>query len=80
MAEVRRVRSNQQIKWHGELVFVSEALVGELVAITERKDGWLVTFGPVPLGLLRPHQLTLDRLPPVPLGSPQEALVTDVRG
>ena len=78
MAEVRRVRSNGQIKWRGELVFVSEALVGELVGITEHQDAWLVSFGPIPLGLLRPNHVTLDRLPPGPLGSPQEASVTDV--
>ena len=78
MTEVRRVRSNGQIKWRGELVFVSEALVGELVGITEHQDAWLVSFGPIPLGLLRPNHVTLDRLPPGPLCSPQDAFVTDV--
>jgi putative transposase len=64
LIEVRRVRSNGQIKWHGELVFVSEALIGELVGITEDKDGWLVSFGPIPLGLLYPHRSSLSPLPP----------------
>ena len=59
---VRRVRSNGQIKWRGELVFVSEALVGELVGVTERQAHWLVSFGPIPLGRLRPHQKALERL------------------
>ncbi len=64
LTEVRRVRSNGQIKWRSELVFVSEALIGELVGITEDKDAWLVSFGTIPLGLLRPHHNSLDRLPP----------------
>jgi len=64
LTEVRRVRSNGQIKWRGELVFVSEALIGELVGITEEKDAWLVSFGPIPLGLLRVHSSCLERLPP----------------
>lgn len=63
LTEVRRVRSNGQIKWHGELVFVSEALIGELVGITEDKDAWLVSFGPIPLGLLYPHRSSLSLLP-----------------
>ena len=64
LTEVRRVRSNGQIKWRGGLVFVSEALVGEMVGITEDKDGWLVSFGPVPLGLLHPHRSSLSSPPP----------------
>jgi len=60
-AQARRVRSNGQIKWRGQLVFISEALVGELVAVTEQANGWLVSFGHIPLGLLHPHKSTLDR-------------------
>lgn len=63
------MRSNGQIKWRGELVFVSEALTGEMVGITETKDGWLVSFGPIPLGLLYPHHTSLVPPPPnQPLG------------
>ncbi|MEO3434562.1 integrase core domain-containing protein [Inquilinus sp. CAU 1745] len=57
---VRRVRSNGEIKWGGELVFVSEALVGEPVGITETESGaWLVRFCDVDLGLIdrRTHKL-----------------------
>ena len=61
--QVRRVRSNGQIKWQGELVFITEALIGELVGITELQNAWLVSFGPIPLGLLHPHKATLDRCP-----------------
>jgi putative transposase len=64
LTEVRRVRSNGQIKWRGELVFVSEALIGEMVGITEDKDTWLVSFGPIPLGLLYTHCSSLSPLPP----------------
>lgn len=64
MTEVRRVRSNGQIKWRGELVFVSEALVGEMVGITEDKDARLVSFGPISLGLIYPHCTSLSPLPP----------------
>ena len=78
MAEVRRVRSNGQIKWRGGLVFVSEALVGELVGITEHKDAWLVSFGPILLGLLRPRKTTLEPLPHLILSHNQEVLVTHV--
>lgn len=78
MVEVRRVRSNGQIKWRGELVFVSEALVGELVGITEHKDAWLVSFGPIPLGLIRPRHQTLEPLPPVLLRNPEGVIVTHV--
>ena len=47
-----------------QLVFVSEALVGELVGITEQQHGWLVSFGPIPLGLLQPQRASLERLSP----------------
>ena len=76
LTEVRRVRSNGQIKWRGELVFVSEALIGELVGITEDKDGWLVSFGPITLGLLCPHRSSLTPLPPSHLIHPHRRSVT----
>jgi len=75
LTEVRRVRSNGQIKWHGELVYVSEALIGELIGVTEDKDGWLVSFGPIPLGLLYQHQPSLSPLPPNhPAYSPRKSV------
>lgn len=50
---VRRVRTNGEIKWHSELVYVSSALIGEPVGIEEGEDGlWQVRFGPVLLGML----------------------------
>jgi putative transposase len=75
---IRRVRSNGQIKWQGELVYISETLVGELVGITEDKEGWLVSFGPIPLGLLYPHRLSLSPLPPTYIDNVYLKSVTDV--
>lgn len=51
---VRRVRSNGEIKWGGELVFLGEALVGEPVglAATDQDGLWLVSYGPVALATI----------------------------
>jgi transposase InsO family protein len=51
--QVRRVRSNGEIKWRGRRVFLSEALIGEPVGIVETDDGLhTVNYGPVSLGRL----------------------------
>jgi len=48
---VRRVRSNGEIKWHGELIFISDVLVGEPVACEETDAGnWCLRYGPIELG------------------------------
>jgi hypothetical protein len=60
-ALVRRVRSNGEIKWRGGRVFVSEALVGEAVALTEGLLGYEVSFGRVLLGRLDPSGERLIR-------------------
>jgi putative transposase len=50
---VRRVRSNGEIKWGGNLVFVSDALIGELVGVAETEAGdWIVRFINVDLGII----------------------------
>jgi transposase InsO family protein len=50
---VRRVRSNGEIKWGGDLIFLSEALVGEPVGVAETEDGhWIVHFADHPLGII----------------------------
>jgi hypothetical protein len=50
---VRRVRSNGEIRWGGEFVFISEALIGESVGIAETEAGdWLVRFADIDLGLI----------------------------
>ncbi len=75
---VRRVRSNGQIRWGGDMIFVSEALVGELIGVDEGADGWVVSFGPIPLGMLRAGGRSLERLPAV--GFPMGEFVTHVPG
>jgi transposase InsO family protein len=37
--QVRRVRSSGEIMWKGDLLFISEALVGELIGIAELETG-----------------------------------------
>jgi putative transposase len=50
---VRRVRSNGEIKWAGEHIFISQVLTGELVAIAETEDGdWRVSFADIELGIV----------------------------
>ena len=50
---VRRVRTNGEIKWQGQLVYLSEALCGEPVALTPQDDRfWTIRYGPLQIGLL----------------------------
>jgi putative transposase len=50
---VRRVRPTGEVRWGGDLIFVSEALGGEPVGIMETADGdWLVRFCGVDLGII----------------------------
>ncbi len=50
---VRRVRPTGEIKWGGELVFLSQALAGEPVGIAETQDGdWIVRFCDITLGII----------------------------
>ncbi len=37
--DVRRVRSSGEIMWKGEFLFISQALVGELIGIAELETG-----------------------------------------
>lgn len=51
--QVRRVRSNGEIKWLGGKVFVSAALIGEPVGIAEMEEGsHILHYGPILLGYL----------------------------
>jgi putative transposase len=51
--QVRRVRSNGEIKWKGEFVFIGEALVDELVGVAERETGdYVVRFCDLDIGLI----------------------------
>ena len=50
---VRRVRSSGEIKWGGDLIFVSEALVGEPIGVAETEVGdWIVRFADIDLGII----------------------------
>jgi putative transposase len=65
--QVRRVRSSGEIKWAGQWLFVSEALVGELVSFEIVGDGCsILRFGSLELGFYseRDKRLHLDRVRP----------------
>jgi putative transposase len=50
---VRRVRPTGEIKWRGDLVFVSGAVAGEPVGIAETENGnWIVRFCDLDLGVI----------------------------
>jgi putative transposase len=50
---VRQVRRNGEIKWNGELVFVSQVLVGEPVGVEETENGeWRVRYADIELGFI----------------------------
>jgi putative transposase len=49
--QVRRVKANGQIQWRGGLIFLSEAVRGEVVGLAETPHGdWTVRFLDVELG------------------------------
>jgi putative transposase len=51
--EVRRVRHNGEIKWQGQTIYISEALIGEPVGLCEYDAaGWTVSYGPIVLGTI----------------------------
>jgi len=55
---VRRARSNGEIRWRGELIYLTVALKGEPVGIEETEEGhWRVSYGPVLLGTIDKGQL-----------------------
>lgn len=61
--EVRRVRSNGQIKWKGERIFIAESLIGELIGIRQLPWGdWLISFSYLPLALIDYRGLKLKAL------------------
>jgi len=51
--EVRRVRHNGEIRWQGATIYVSAALIGEPIGLSENgAGGWIASFGPVLLGFI----------------------------
>ena len=52
--EVRKVRSNGEIKWRGNTVFVSHPLQGEPVGLYRiGEEAWLVKYATLPLGTIK---------------------------
>src|SRR5712692_816463 len=50
---VRRVRHNGEIRWHGNRIYISEALIGEPVGLVEdEQGGWIAFYGPIALGVI----------------------------
>ena len=50
---VRQVRHSGEIKWKGNLVYISEALAGEPVALKQKGEHlWEIRFSSYPLGVL----------------------------
>lgn len=63
--QVRRVRSTGEIKWKGEFIFISEALVDELVGIVELETGdHVVRFCDLDVGLINRRGLFSRFAPP----------------
>jgi transposase InsO family protein len=59
---VRRVRGSGEIKWGGELIFISAALIGEPVGIAETEHGdWIVRFADIDLGVINRQAKKLRR-------------------
>jgi transposase InsO family protein len=55
-AEVRRVRHNGEIRWRRQLIYVSQALAGELAGVIAVDDRYSrLCFGPLELGILDSH-------------------------
>jgi putative transposase len=51
--QLRRVRHNGEIKWAGQLIFLSTPLIGELVGVKETDTGDAeLYFGSVPLAII----------------------------
>ncbi len=61
---VRMVRTNGQIKWNGNRIYLSEALVGEPVALRPIDDRfWEIRFGPLVIGWLDSHNRCILQVP-----------------
>ena len=71
---VRRVRSNGEIKWKGDLIFVSQVLVGEPVGIDRTETGeWRVRYSDIELGFIDRNHRRLNRWPAPQRRARQEA-------
>ena len=63
--QVRRIRTNGELKWRGQRLFISEALIGEIIGIAELDDGLhIVRFCGVDLGTID-HKAVFRRFAPL---------------
>ena len=63
--QARRVRSNGEIKWKGEFIFIGEALVDELVGVAELETGdHVVRFCDLDIGIIDRRGLFARFAPP----------------
>ena len=59
------MRHNGEIKWAGQLIFLSTPLIGELVGVKETASGDAeLYFGPVPLAIIDRNTFKLKRSSP----------------
>ena len=78
-ADIRRVRSTGEIKWAGDLMYVSGALIGEFVAIEELDNGELrMRFHETPIGIIDLRQKRLRRLSVAACGHGQSANLSPI--
>jgi transposase InsO family protein len=82
--QVRRVRSNGEIKWNSGLIFISEALVDQLVGIAELDTGdHVVRFCGLDVGLIDRRGLFTRFAPPregLPESGEQTAQTSNLSG
>lgn len=77
-AAVRRVRASGEIRWQGGFVYISEALIGEPLAIEETEAGdWSVRFYAHPLGVIGRTDNKLRRRAVSPLKGRDSAAQTN---
>jgi transposase InsO family protein len=63
--QTRRVRSNGEIKWNGDFIFISEALVDQLIGVAELESGdYVVRFSDLDIGLIDRRGLFTRFAPP----------------
>jgi len=71
---VRRVRHNGEIRWQGNTIYITAALVGEPIGLLEEVDGsWVVSYGPVLLGVINHRGDRLRTTKPKPVDSVDNA-------
>jgi transposase InsO family protein len=74
--EVRRVRHNGALRWHGQEIYLGQALARELIGLEELiEDCWRVRFGPVTLAWLDSRGRPI---PPTAAGRARAAMNPDL--